>query len=921
MRISIHSLARSALRACAALCLLHALPARAQPGDSMRAEPPGVRLPARTATPSAGAQAPAVAVSPAKIYAACRHPDARQDRNVPLWNLCNRIVIPPGNLAFRPAALEQMAKLLLPTPAEIDRLSSEAETVRRRLPLLGGFLAATPEAPEIQFELSSARLDTAYIALIAAVAPEAIGHLERHPDARVVVTGFASPDGAAGTVNKDLAQQRARVVAAELVKRGVSAQRITITQAVPTRASLGQVVTQEEREDSRGATVAVEAPAIAFSAGVPRTRAGEALTGEAAAPALAADASAPAGSPSGLSLTMVANAATDVLVERASEQMQVYVVSQLSERLCDPAAQASATFGGYDLGPVAGYMRATCGLLTDGSVEVGTAGLGELRMALRRDLRDMPQTLGFRALTVRRDALGQIPRYEDAANVVLALLTFVDQVEEGAPPLRVIASFARDQVTGPGGVQWSLPVTDSARFPYTDGLRRFAHYASRLDAARTELAPYAADSWMMADTAFAYALRSMAVAYQASNRSDPHLTWLLDQGFAGADAALGAYRDVNAGMERIRAITARVDTLMSGGDATQATRQALYGEAVGVLASVAPALFMAADSRAEELRALVEPARQIVVSARTGRYGEAAFGLVDLVRAPGLLAKMDSVPEVVRLRTELVRYMDQARVLRDSVETLRRAVGGLAGGAAAQAQARIDALQREVQNLVADSTARSQAVQAALTSLRTATGFPSGRGEQSIMRVLSLTSSVVEARSEEQVAQALRVFVGQGRDFVSKREIGTSLRVALNAYVGLGGGGEWVEDVPDVDGGGAMFGSVFIPVGVEMSRPCGKGYSCGGFIPLVDLGAIAATRFGGGDDVDSAPEVELSRIITPGAYFVLGLPNKPLSLGIGGVYAPESRTLEVEGDEDDDGRELNALRLGFFIGIDIPLFP
>jgi outer membrane protein OmpA-like peptidoglycan-associated protein len=919
MRIPTHSLARSALRACAALCLLHALPARAQPGDSVQAELPGVPLPARTSAPSAEAQAPAVTVGPAKIYAACRHPDAQRS-GTPLWNLCNRIVIPPGSLAFRPAALEQMARLPLPTPAEIDRLSDEAETEFRRLPLLGGFIAESPEAPEIQFKVSSARLDSADVALIAAVAPEAIGHLERHPDAHVVVTGFSSPDGAPGA-NEELARQRARAVAAELVKRGVAAQRITIRQAVATRASLGEVATQEEQEDSRGATVAVEAPAIAFSAGVARTRAGAALTGDAAAPALAADASAPAGSPSGLSLTMVANAATDVLVERASEQMQVYVISQLSARLCDPAAQASPTLGGFDLGPVSGYMRTTCGLLTDGSVGVGTTALGELRMALRRDLRDMPQTLGFRALTVRRDALAQIPRYQDAANVVLALLTFVDQVEEGAPPLRVIASFARDQVAGPGGVPWSLPVTDSVRFPYTDGLRRFAHYASRLDAARTELAPYAADSWMMADTAFAYALRSMAVAYHDSDRKDPQLTWLLDRGFAGADAALGAYRDVNAGMERIRAITARVDTLMSGGDATQATRQALYGEAVGVLASVAPSLFMAAGSRAEELRALVEPARQIVVSARTGRYGEAAFGLLDLVRAPALVAKADSVPAVARLRAELVRYADQARVLRDSVATLRRDAGNLAAEAAAQAQVRITSLERRVQAVVADSAARLQTFETGLNRLRDATGFPSLGGEQSIMRVLSLTSSVVEARSEEQVAQALRTFVGQGRDFVSKREIGTSWRVALNAYVGAGGGGEWVEDVPGVDGGAAFFGSVFIPVGVEMSRPCGKGYSCGGFIPLVDLGAIAATRFGGGDDVDSAPEVELSRIITPGAYFVLGLPNKPLSLGIGGVYAPESRTLELEDGEDEDARELNALRLGFFVGIDIPLFP
>lgn len=889
-----HPLVRSAMSACAALCLLHDLPARAQ--DAPRP------------------------VGPAQIYAACRHPDAAKP-DTPMWNLCNRIVVPPGSLAFRPAALAQMAALPLPSPDDIRELSRKAETEIRTLPLLGGFLAETPEAPEIQFEISSARLDTADLALIAAVAPEAIGHLERHPEARVVVTGFANAGQGDAAVNRDLAEQRARAVAAELVKLGISAHRIELDQDIKPAQVQGPVVTLEEKETSRGATVAVRAPAIAFSAGVPRVRAGAALRADASAPGLAADAATAAGGVQGLSLATIANAATDVLVERASEQMQVYVVRQLGTRLCVPAGEGPPARDRYSVAAVSQHMRATCGLLTQGSVGLGTTALSELRMALRRDLREMPQSLGFQALTHRRGASTSHPRYQDATNVVLALLTFVDQVEEGASPLRVIASFAEPRIAGPGGLPWSLQGSDSVVLPYTDGLRRFAHYASRLEEARTELAPYAADSWMMADTAFAYTLRSLAVAHRASGGRDRHLRWLLDEGYASADAALGAYRDVNAGMERIRAITARVDTLVSGGDATQATRLALYGDAVGVLSSLAPALFLAGEARAEELRALVEPARQVVVSARTGRYGEAAFGLLDLVRAPGLFAQSEWTHDVDRLRGEVESLAREARELRDSIQTVRQRAGTLGSEAADQARREVDALEVRLRRLVADSTARGQFVQGTLAQLQAATGFPTPGGEQATMRVLSLTASIVEARSEGQVAQALRTFVGQGRDFVSKREIGTSLRVALNAYVGLGGGGEWLEHEPGVDGSAAFFGSVFLPVGVEMSWPCGGRFSCGGFIPLVDLGAIAATRFGGGDDVDSAPDVELARIITPGAYFVLGLPGMPLSVGIGGVYAPESRTLQPEGTVGEEGRELNAFRVGAFVGIDIPIFP
>jgi outer membrane protein OmpA-like peptidoglycan-associated protein len=883
---------RAAIGACAALCLLHDLPARAQDDSGP--------------------------VGPAQIYAACRHPDAADPRNTRLWNLCNRIVVPPGSLAFRPAALAQMATLPLPSPKDIRELATDAETEIRTLPLLGGFLAGTPEAPEIQFDLSSARLDSVDLALIAAVAPEAIGHLERHPDARVVVRGIASPDGTSGAVNRELANQRARAVAAELVKRGVAAQRIDYRDTT-FQLPKGDIVTAEERETSRGATVAVRAPAIAFSAGIPRSRAGAALRADASAPGLAADASPAAGAMQGLSLATVANAATDVLVERASEQMQVYVIRQLSARLCVPAGQAAPAADPHYVAYVAKHMRATCSLLTQHSAAVGTTALGELRLALRRDLREMPQGLGFAALNDRRRHASGSPRYQDAVNVVLALLTFVDQVEDGAAPLRVIAGFAQTDLMGPGGVRWSLPATPAGQLPYTDGLRRFSHYAARLESAHAELAPYAGESWAIADTAFAYTLRALAVAHRASSGDErAHLSWLLDQGYAGADTVLGAYRDVNAGMERIRAITARVDTLMSGGDATQATRQALYGEAVGVLSSMAPALFLASEAKATELRTLVEPARQIVVSARTGRYGEAALGVLDLVRAPGLVAEVPLQQQADQLGTMLAQAADSLRKLDEAMKAAQQQARTLRGEAAEQARAHLDLLLAARQSPALDTAALRRTARVAGSRLASATGFPFYGHEQATMRVLSLTAGIVEARSEDQVAHALRTFVGQGRDFVSKREIGTSWRVALNAYVGLGGGGEWLEREPGIRSRPVAYGSFFVPVGVEISRPCWTRVSCGFYLPLVDLGAIAATRFGGGD-VESAPEVELERIITPGAYFVLGLRGMPISLGLGGVYAPESR--EVEAGEEAAGRELNAFRFGGVVGFAIRIGP
>jgi hypothetical protein len=682
-------------------------------------------------------------------------------------------------------------------------------------------------APEIRFEPNRAELDSVQRTLIARVARDINRHLT-DPKARLVVTGVADDvDGEDTGANRSLARFRAQVVASELANAGVDPAKITTADIVVSPKGRTELITARQIA-SRGAIVDIVAPSAVIRHAeytIPARR-NLLLDDPAATAAQLANPAAAGTSPrTPLSLSTVATGLTDVMLDRASEQTQMYVLDRAARRLCGTAADSLAS-----------YLRQTCGFFNDTYDLQRMRGLRSLRLAFESDVRGIPERLAFKAIQ-QRISKGAPVRYVDLGQSVLFTLHLVEQIEQGIDPMEVFSKFDRDPTLSYRGLTQAIDVREAGT-PLSSALQRYARFAAKVDAARNDLGEYWSDSVLPTDTVLTYALRSAVVNLRPGTVIDEaERRALAELASDKLPALLDAYREIDAEIGEMIKIA---DRLRSEDVARDEARSELYAQFAGGMVDISAAALMAGSDRRSEVRRLVLPVRTVITSARSGRYADALHGFTDLVE-----------------------------VLTDSFPAER---------------------------------------------------FPNEAWrEGEAFRVFALAVNVSEAESQAEVSTALNSFVGQSRDFFSKRADGSPWRVAVNGYVGAGGGVEWVAKpvTPDTKWIPGQQIAVSLPIGVEYSGPCRTGWSCGVFAPLVDLGAIASARFDD-PDTETFPESELGQIFTPGLYLVLGFPRTPLSLGVGGTFAPGARLREVTGS---DGDEVDAVRLGIFLGVDIPLFP
>lgn len=195
-------------------------------------------------------------------------------------------------------------------------------------------------------------------------------------------------------------------------------------------------------------------------------------------------------------------------------------------------------------------------------------------------------------------------------------------------------------------------------------------------------------------------------------------------------------------------------------------------------------------------------------------------------------------------------------------------------------------------------------------------------------------ASVADAGSSDEVKNAIEAAVLPVGSSSIKRE--TNFNVALNGYIGLAGGTEFLpRHLKSSYEWRPVFG-VAAPVGVAFSwgnlgngkrtksgnvkvRDNGKeagGKSFSIFVPLIDVGALATFRLGD-DSANVASDIQLKNIIAPGLYLYYGLGKCPVSIGFGGQVGPQLRTITAKSIE----LEQNVyVRFGINIVVDIPFF-
>lgn len=177
-------------------------------------------------------------------------------------------------------------------------------------------------------------------------------------------------------------------------------------------------------------------------------------------------------------------------------------------------------------------------------------------------------------------------------------------------------------------------------------------------------------------------------------------------------------------------------------------------------------------------------------------------------------------------------------------------------------------------------------------------------------------ATVVQAKTSDDVAAAIEAIALPTGSARIKRQ--TPFNVSLNAYCGLFAGWEQIEGVDRpfcLKKDYQVFNSygVTAPIGVSISTNI-KGWSLSAFGSLVDIGAVTAFRFGN-DSVETVPKIELKDIISPGAFFSLGIPKTPLSFNVGYQIGPILRKVNQQANTYKE----NYSRVSISLCVDLPL--
>ncbi len=191
-----------------------------------------------------------------------------------------------------------------------------------------------------------------------------------------------------------------------------------------------------------------------------------------------------------------------------------------------------------------------------------------------------------------------------------------------------------------------------------------------------------------------------------------------------------------------------------------------------------------------------------------------------------------------------------------------------------------------------------------------------------VLKYGSFMAAVVNAQSSGEVKTIIESFALPPGSARVKRE--SQFNVAINSYIGVFAGYEHLNIESFENETGINNIGLYAPVGVSFAwGGLGKGksglkggWSIGGFVSLIDLGALASFRIVD-DSTSTVPEIKLEHILAPGAFLSIGFPKTPISFSFGAQIGPLLRKVSSSENEVLDN---GYWRIGATLAVDIPLF-
>lgn len=199
-----------------------------------------------------------------------------------------------------------------------------------------------------------------------------------------------------------------------------------------------------------------------------------------------------------------------------------------------------------------------------------------------------------------------------------------------------------------------------------------------------------------------------------------------------------------------------------------------------------------------------------------------------------------------------------------------------------------------------------------------------------VRRFVSLAAELATAESSEEVSQALDTAAEPLGSWRRKHEHRLSLTIsglvgfhpAFEAPLGNGS-----SDLRLTSG---LTLAPLAMVGVDVMHGVdAHGWRVGAFISLIDVGAIASARLRFSEpsmtetEAEIAPELGLLQVVSPGAYFVIGLGRSPFTIGLGASIVPALRAADVTADPmtPSEVEPFTVVRVGGFLSVDVTIFP